>query len=460
MPCYLAGDMRMPSFTSACVLIGLVLVCAVVPTARAAGGDGEAAASLQALRQWLSSAAGTADYGAVGPELPVTIARALDLLRAPATDAAVDSALALLTAEMAGFAEAHDQESLEELRWLVAEAYVDRLHDYVPVAPVLTPLHRQYLASEGSPAGYFAVADRLAAAHLWRFEAAPLLAVASEAHARSIAVGDEAQQFTFATWLAKGFDLEYAYADAERYYREAIRLAEDVGGDAERFEAHLNLGAHFQQASRSQRALAPLREARSYAESGGAQEANVELWLGLTHSALGRLDTAIASLTRARTLYDRLDDPDKRVHTRFELARAYRRSGQPARAIRLVDSAMATTAGWTTVYHRLFRHDELSSAYAAAGRYDSAYHHFGAHVRLRDQLDSANHEREMRVLGEKYTASREEAILLAQASWVAERRRYRWGLAAAAALGLLLGVAVAKTRYDSRGRTGRQVTGQ
>ena len=422
----------------------LIAVGAVLsPTsAAAAGRDGD---DVEVLRRWLSSSAGTADYGAAGPELPETISTCLRLLSPPAAEAAVDRALALLTAEMTGFAEAYPPASLAELQLYVGQVYTYRLRDYDAAVPPLSAAYRAYAADDARADGdYFAAADALAEAQLWRHDAGALLAVAGEAHRRAIVAGREDQRLAFARWLGKGFMLEYAYADAERYYGEAVRIAETSGERVDRFATHLDLGAYYQQAKKPARALAPLGRALAEALPAGEEEAVANLWLGLTHSQLGRLDTAVTRLTRARELFDGLDNADKRVHVRFELARAFRRRGQPARAVGLVDSAMALTAGWTTVYHRLFRHDELSSAYADLGRYDSAYHHLGAHVRLRTTLDSASHDREVRALAERYAGERETAVLEAQASWVRERQRYRWALAGVAAVGLVLGLVLSR----------------
>ena len=406
--------------------------------------QGEGAAE---LRSWLASSAGVADYAATGPELAGTVTRCLRLLAPPTSDEAVDSALALVTADMDGFAEANPPLAVRELRYLVGRLYLRRLRDYDAAVPPLTVAYEAFAAEE-LPGGvlHYEVADALAEAHFWGFGMARVLEIASAAHARAIAEGETERQLRFAMWLAKAFAEENARAEAEGYFREAIDLATAIDSRPDRFVAYRTLGAFLQRTHRPTAALPVLDTALALATPDTEEEALTRLWLGITHSGLGNLDAAIPKLTRARDLFEELSDRSNGVHARMELARAYRRRGEPVRAVALVEDAMAATAGWTNDYHRLFRHDELSYAYADAGRYDSAYHHLGAHVALRKSIDSATHDREIRALGIEYAAARDEAILEAQADWLRERRHYRWGLGALGALALGLGGVVVARR--------------
>lgn len=391
------------------------------------------------LRAWLASSAGAANYTAAGPELAETVERSFRLLAPPVSDVALDSALALVTAEMAGFAEAYPEVAYRELVELAGVLYGRRLRDYEAAVPLLREAMAGLPDGDRSP-HYFYVADALTDAHFWRHDAAAVLALAEPAYRHAIAIGDERTQLTFATWLGKGFAMEYVYPKAEEYYREAIRLAGALRDDGRRAEAYLSLGAHLQRSEEPARAVPVLDSALAYAVPGSEREALARLWLGVTRSSLGDAAGAIEALERARRLLRRTDNETEYVHALMELARAYRRGGAPARTIALVDTAMAATAGWTNIYHRLFRHDELSYAYADAERYDSAYHHLKVHVRLRDRLDSVNHHREIRLLGDEYAEAREEALVAAQAGWVRERRGYQWGLGLTVLLLVVAGV--------------------
>ncbi len=382
------------------------------------------------LRTWVESVTLTAGYDRVGPELMEVVGQARSLMRPPATATAMDSAIHLLAREATGLSSVVDEERATQLYFLVGKALLYQLDDRAGARAALREALSRLRATGRVPSEtYFQTAFGLADAYYWDLDAAPVLAVAREAHAHSIAADVPDWQRAFAKWMGRALELERSYDEATVYYAEAYALAGAKGTTAERYEAALDLGTLYSKRGAPAGGLSYVETALALAPAEGRkQEGYARLWYGRMLSELDRQAEAIRELTRARSSLDAAGDPDERAHVCFELARAYRRSGEPAWAVTLIDTVRGIAGKRPTLFYDLFLHEELAESYDALGRHDSALYHLRRHQAIQLALDSLSRDREVMRLARRYELSRDSSLVQAQAAWLRDRRRYRWAL--------------------------------
>ena len=152
----------------------------------------------------------------------------------------------------------------------------------------------------------------------------------------------------------------------------------------------------------------------------------------------GELARASAVLTEAVATFDRLDQRNRRLHARMELARVRQRAGEHAAVIPLVEEAVALGRDKEKAFDELFAYDLLAGAYAGLGDYRRAYDYLGRLNAVRGRLDSTNNVREMRELTRRYDLREQRRVIAEQEAALAARRWYEvaLGLAVLVVLGL------------------------
>ena len=430
----------------------LLLATGVVSSATAQESDWQQSAPGK-LRTWVESVTVTAGYDRVGPELVEVVGQARALMRPPAPETAVDSAIYLVAREANGLSSVVDAERATQLYFLIGKALLYRFGDRPAARAALGEAMSRLRETGRVPSEtYFQTAFSLADTYYWELDAAPVLATAREAHAYSITADKPDWQRAFAKWMARALELEQSYDGAAVYYAEAYALAQANGTTAERYEAALDLGTFYSKRGAPAEGLSYVEKALALALADSREEGYARLWYGRMLSELGRQLEAIPQLTHARALLDATGNPDERSHVRFELARAYRRSGAPERAVVLIDTVRGIAGKRPTLFHDLFLHDELTEAYDALGRHDSALYHLRRHQAIKVALDSLSRDREVMRLARRYELARDSTLVGAQALWLRDRRWYRWALSG---LGVACGVLGAGWWAASRGRRTR-----
>ena len=426
-------------------LFAVSLVLAAAPLA-AADWDGRGA---ERLRAWL---------GANGPDASPETVDFFGRLYGLLDEHGVDSAAVLLAGELPALGDALGEASLADGYLLAGQLHVFELERYATAEALLA----EALARTTYPRDrerYFATAHALAASHFWQFESENALRVAQEAHDRAVAAGELEWERTFGKWIGRALEIEGEWSSAEEYYRRVLALALD-GGDAEaRFDAYLNLTTNALRSGDPEGALGYLEPAYGYVEGRDDLRAVAQLWEGATRGQIGELDRAADALTAAMATFDRLDQRNRRLHVRMELARVRLDAGDYAAVIPLVEAATVLSLGHEKAFDELFGFDLLARAYAGLGDYERAYGYLGRLNAVRARLDSVNSRREIRELTRRYDVELRERIIAEQEAALAERQWYATALAIAVAVAVICAAAAGvfwrrarrQNRPDNRG---------
>ena len=253
------------------------------------------------------------------------------------------------------------------------------------------------------------------------------------------------------------------WPEAEREFRESMRLQAPLGNDLGMAINYHNLGYAVEQQGMVDTALAYYQQSLAYNEKIDSDIGRVLCYVSIAdiYAARGQIEDAYRLASQANTLSDDVADPFYMATARISFGDMLARRGELNRAARMLEDGLAIARDKNFLFERSRAHRLLAQTDSLRGDYLGALSHYHAAQQAERQLLSETNQRYVSDLSAKLQTERQatEIDRLAQENeLVRERARrdrlifYGIGLAIALLAGMLFVLYRQRSIIDDRDR--------
>lgn len=214
-------------------------------------------------------------------------------------------------------------------------------------------------------------------------------------------------------------------AEAEKYFRGALKKFEEVGRADLASDALCNIGNLRFEKEEFGSALDLYQKAL---ETGGNAISQHQISLicentGITLGKMRRFDEAFVWLEKAKGIYEKLNARNELTNLGLSIGEAYQQMGEPLRAKIELERAlhMAAENGFADIELNIL--DALQNLAVASGDYRAAYLSSQRAAALRDSLHQTDRDRELMLLQTQFETTQKEKEIQTK---TLETERLRW----------------------------------
>ncbi|MEM9887081.1 MAG: ATP-binding protein [Bacteroidota bacterium] len=307
---------------------------------------------------------------------------------------------------------------------LLGAFYNTQLQNYQAAKPHLEAALKFTSKSE-NPMHYLKTLDLITTSYYWLFESEGAMQYAVEGLELARQINNLKYKVTFLQWVGRIFVIQQEWKQAIEYYTKMQALALTTDDAEMKFGAHLNLACASFKSGDVKQALSYLNICKKYLDETAEnihRQADFWTWEGIMRGANEEYRESERILNNVIYVYDTLNIPNRRMHTRLELGRVLLKQKKYNKGVKIIEDVLEIDPEHLTAFEKKFAYGQLYTAYGEMKQFEIAFNHRESYRQVVAQLDSINNAKHIQELEKKYREKEQQQIIEQQEIQIEKRK--------------------------------------